>query len=345
MTFCWCSLAFFVRICVLLRVLTIIIHIVKDKSKRVILSFLDSLVLGINNLLNSLFGFSYGYSIVFMNSSGDDENESSQRPSSITGSTNESNPQPSENNGAESDSEGEAENSENDDILSDVSEDSGLGHLLPEANDLEVAERAANGDPDAINEIQEKYPAFFDHQSSTEKGIKEVIEYIEEEIRTDYQWGQGGPWTGGPGPSAQNDDQSSSSPESSVTEAGPSGTSNEQSSGSNNPNDSLTGNGELNPSHKRARSESESVSEEGPENKKTKTKNNDDDDSNNNPPKGGGSLGGGPSEGGGGPSEGGNSPSSNLNESSSNSVSKFEIILVNIGFILEEIFKNMYPPF
>jgi hypothetical protein len=313
-------------------------HLLYGKSKRVIVSLLDSLVLGINNILNSLFGISYDYSFVFMNSSGDNENESSQRPSSITNSANESNPQPSENNDAESNSEGEAENSENDDILSDVSEDSGIGHLLPEADDLEVAERAANGDPDAINEIQEKYPAFFDHQSSTEKGIKEVIEYIEEEIRTDHQWGQGGPWTGGP--STQNDEQESSSPESSVTEAGPSGTSNEQSSGSNNPNDSLTGNGELNPSHKRARSESVSE-EEGPENKKTKTKNNDDDDdSNNNPPKGGGSLGGGPSEGGNSPGE-----DSNLNDSSSNSVSKFEIVLVNIGFILEEIFKNMYPPF
>jgi hypothetical protein len=216
---------------------------------------------------------------------------------------------------------------------------------------MDQVERAKAGDTEALRDLEEKYPAFFQEGSSSTN-----LQYLEEYIRHET--------AANPASSSESEDDSPENPESTsengydspenpvspnvpiptvnssnleeelsyleVSEVNPSNDEVQEDS-------SVVSPIETKPSAKRARSES-TTDLESSDRKKTKTKKDDDDDSNDNPPKGGGNIGGLP------PMDGGDS-NSGQGSSSSNSMTKFEIILINLGLVLEEILKNIFPPF
>lgn len=285
-----------------------------SKFISLIVDFLDNITTSINRFICSLDGVSLetNSGIVYIQGSSDDDDMSSS--SSSSGRSDDDLPELPRN---ENDSGDENMNSPDD---SDISE----APLLPGSDDLDVVEDALNGDQTAIQELREKYPFHFE-DTPVDEAIRDVEEYILGEIRAQEAMER----------QEMEAAAAEASEQGSSAEASPSNSNEETNSSDEKMEDQPL---ETKSSSKHARSDS-TADLESSEKKKTKTNNDDDDDSNNNPPKGGGSLGGLP------PAEGGESSSNQEGSNSSNSMSKFEIVLLNIGMLLEEITKNIFPPF
>jgi hypothetical protein len=218
----------------------------------------------------------------------------------------------------------------------------------PEKDDLEAVEAAEGRDFDAIAELKEKYPAFFDDlRQSTDTSLANLRQYIESETRAnpaspspseDSAMDPHGndPISHEASPSANDqvpsvNDQIPSEVASSANDEIPS----EVASSANNEIPSEVGPSVVPESTSKKHKRGESTEDLQSENKKkSKTDDDDDDDdSNNNPPSLGGS-GGLP------PTEGGNS-SSNEVSNSSNSMSIIEKVVLVLSTVMEFIAKAM----
>jgi hypothetical protein len=140
--------------------------------------------------------------------------------------------------------------------ITDRAEDPGIGTLEPAGNDMDLVERAQNGDASALLDLKEKYPAFFEGENDA-SNLENLEDYIA------YEAGAN------PASNSESEIGSPNVPEEESPVVSPT---------------------EPTISSKRARSESDSDIEVS-DKKRTKI-NKDDDDSNNNPPKGGGNIGG-----------------------------------------------------